>query len=117
MSNELEKGIIKDQMKKETVFRAEAGNLFPWEFLSILSGNAVSLVNKWLIENGTPQEVVDLYQCLVILEGYSHDRKERELTEFEGSHLLEIVPEVTRLIAELGGTFCNGESISIARMG
>jgi hypothetical protein len=94
---------------------AEQGRKFAPEFVGSLGDTANQTLRGYLKSNQAPKQVIDLLDDAIMLERVEQELRHDHLNDWDAGWLTESIPEITQRIAELGGIFHGGGSISISR--
>jgi hypothetical protein len=92
-------------MSEKLNTKAGLGNEYPIEFIEALARRGFETLKTWLEANNLPEAVIDLFEDCWMLKIYSKDIEKGELKATASRDLVEIIPGMTKRIAELGGTF------------
>jgi len=86
---------------------AKLGRGYQPEYLDFLASQIIETVLDWLKNHNAPEEVIDLISMGDYLARNISGAKANDLEDHEAQNIAEMVPEATRFIWKLGGTFSN----------
>ncbi len=89
---------------------AELGRGYQPGFVEMVSSVAYNTVVDYLKNAGMPEEVLDLLGIALVLRNYAGELEAGTISDVGAGDIVDTLPEATRLIWALGGSFTDGDS-------
>ena len=90
---------------------AQIGKSFQPEFLQCIADQALDLAIEQLRAHQVPEQVISLLEAAIQVESYTIQLQAGALNDTAAVDIADTLPEMTRLIWNLGGSFQNQNGV------